>query len=193
MEYEEIYVFKSYYAFYENTEDAIYLLPQFSVADSDTMLYVLLHEISHSLVSNWEDQDDNILVEGLVDSIAYETATKAGYEATPKYQEAILCIRMLMDIYGEEEVVKAICEDKIVELIDNSTEPGMAEKLNLALNICHVGPTADDVLNATNVELEILAHAAKDQGVDIDKWFDALAAIYEANGIKLKIEYFKRI
>jgi len=194
MSYEEIYIYQSYLAFYDEASDSMYILPQFYVADDNKKVYVFVHEVIHSLVDNRNDVDDGRLVEGMVDWLAAMVCNEVGITTVPSYQEAILALRMLMDIYGEEQTLQAICEDRIVELIDGSTKPGMTEKLSLALAVAH-DDTNDrgSIREAVYVWLDILAHAAKTEGADIDDWFDAIATIYHANGMELDVSYFKQI
>lgn len=194
MSYEEIYIYQHYLAFYDGDSDSMYILPQFYMADNDHKIYVFVHEIIHSLVDNRDDIDDGRLVEGMVDWLAARVCNDCGITVTPAYQEAILCLRMLTDIYGEEQVLQAICEDRIVGLIDGSTKPGMSEKLTYALAVAHDDTNSTYVIReAIYAELDILAHAAKHEGVDFGDWLDAITAIYHANGIELDIDYFKRI
>ena len=192
---EEILVFSSYRAVYDEESDNIYLLPQFYAVNEVQKAYCLIHETIHALVPNWGSGDDSVITEGLVDWMALQVCNESGLNVTPAYQESIYCLRMLMDIYGEENVVQAICENRIVELIDSSTKDGMAEKLNIALVAIHGNSltTKKDIQEATYVELDILTHAAKHEGVDISNWLDVTAEIYKANGIKLNTSYFKKI
>lgn len=194
MSYEEIYIYSSYLAFYDETSDSVYLLPQFYAAEEDQKLYAMIHEVIHSLVDNRDDPDDNRLVEGAVDWLAYKLCNAVDIQATPAYQESIYCLRILMDIYGETETLRAVCEDRIVDLIDGSTEPGMTEKLSYALSIAHGGIDGDKekIRDAVYVELDIIAHAAKHEGVDIGDWLDAAKALYASNGIELDVRYFKK-
>ncbi len=194
MSAEEIVIFSSYIAFYDEDSDSVYILPQFYAATDAQKTYCLIHEVIHSLVPNRSDSDDSMLVEGLVDWLAIQVCSELGLNATASYQESVLCVRMLAEIYGEEEVVRAICEDRIVDLIDGSTEAGMAEKLNISLYIAHGGggATIEGAKEASNVEMDIISHAAKHEGVNINDWLDAIAQSYEANGIKLDINYFKQ-
>ena len=191
---EEIIVFSSYIAFYDEGSDNVYILPQFYAASDEQKTYCLVHEVIHSLVPNRGDADDSMIVEGLVDWLAVQVCNELGFDITASYQGSILCVRMLADIYGEAEVVQAVCENRIVELIDGSTKVGMAEKLNISLYIAHGsgGATTEDIKDASNVEMDIISHAAKHQGRNINDWLDAIAQIYESNGIKLDISYFKQ-
>lgn len=194
MSYEEIYIYQHYLAFYDEDSDSMYVLPQFYTADNDHKIYVFIHEIIHSLVDNRDDVDDGRIVEGMVDWLAVKVCSDCGITVTPAYQEAILCLRMLMDIYGEDQTLQTICEDRITELIDDSTKPGMTEKLTYALAVAHNDTNSTYVIReAVYVELDILAHAAKHEGVDLSDWLDAIATIYHANGIELDIDYFKKI
>lgn len=194
MSREEIYIYQNYLAFYDAESDSMYILPQFYVASDDQKIYVFIHEVIHSLIDNRDGSDDSRLVEGTVDWLATKVCEETSIASTPAYQESILCLRILMDIYGEDRALQAVCEDRIAALIDDSTQSGMAEKLSYALAISHDDTNSHDVIrDAVYVQLDILAHAAKHEGVDISDWLDATAAIYQASGIQLDISYFKKI
>ena len=194
MSAEEVVIFSSYIAFYDEDSNNVYILPQFYVTSDAQKAYCLIHEVIHSLVPNRNDADDSMIVEGLVDWLTIQICDELGLDVIASYQESVLCVRMLADIYGEEEVIQAICENRIIDLIDGSTEAGMAEKLNISLYIAHGNgnATIKDVKEASNVEMDIISHAAKHEGVNINDWLDAIAQIYESNGIKLDINYFKK-
>lgn len=194
MPYEDAYIISSYFAFYDEDTDCCYILPQFYTADAEKRLYVLMHEVTHSLVDNRDDMDDYQIVEGAVDWLASMVCTELGLSIVPSYQESIICLRVLMDIYGKDRILRAICEDNVVDLIDGSTKPGMTEKLSNALSIAHTtSSSVEDVRKAVYAELDILAHAAKQEDIDISDWFDYIADVYEGVGIKIDVRYFKRI
>ena len=179
-------------ALYSEDGDCVYLFPNYFSLTDEQKLHCFLHETVHSLVDNRKDEDDHFLVEGTVEYLAWGILKKIGIDIPPAYQEDILCLQVLFDIYGEDTVIKAVCEDKIVELIDSSTKGGIAKKLNYSLAAIRCRDSEEEGKEITHVELDILSHIAKAEDVNINKWIDTFDRIYKHNGIVLETDCFKQ-
>lgn len=192
---ELLQIIVGYQAMYDDDSKAMYLFPAFYEAQSEMQTHALAHELIHALMSTGHENYSR-LEEGAVDYYTARVLEAAELQNTPVYVGEILAVTWLMDVYGEQEIVKATCDGRLNELVDEATKPGMADKLSQALIIVHTSSgNTTQLTEAANVEYDILSHVAVSRGrCDAVKNRLLMAnLVYASAGINLNLNYFNEL
>ena len=163
MSEDAVMIILNYRAIYDNKTNSLLLLPAFFETTQEMTVHVIVHELIHALISTGHDSYTR-LEEGLVDMYTTRILQNMGLQPHPVYIGEIVAIQWLIAIYGEDAVLTAALNGDFVSMIDSATKPGMHDKLSTALLIAHAGSTTDsETTEAVNVELDILAHIARNE------------------------------
>ena len=176
-------------AFYDRASGVVYLLPSFfSELDRSAQEIAIYHELIHSLIP----AKDSYLVEGLVDMLAILASDTSRSLGDLAYPAPFFCLMALCEIYDGDTVIQAICSDRFAEMLEASTKPGMAEKLEYALGIFHAYCWDDPHIAqyAAYVEIDILTHAARHERANIQGSLSNIKFICEQMGIQVDLDQF---
>ncbi len=181
---------ENYLAFYRYQDNSIIIMPQGQIADTNTMAYALIHETCHALVNKKKVPQCTQLAEGVTDDIAFTVCRAAEIDIIPAYQFELIAVHWLYDLFGKTEVIKAVKEDTLVDLIDGVLGDGMTEKLNYAILL-----SKDGSIDATYAELEMLCDCSAKMGKsDIGrKRLKIFKEVYGEIGLDINEKHFAKL
>lgn len=189
-----MYISQSY-AIYDYASNTIYIFPSFVLADPETQVYVLLREL---MLAGIGAHGNTQIEEGIADFYASLFINEADIRiGAYEYPNEMMVALWLFSAYGEGEVLCAVREDRLFSLIDQGTKPGMAEKVESALEFLYWGDKDDKTRRDTaiNIIYDVLAHASKNGGKteETSYLFDATKDICNTQGMILDTEYIEGI
>ncbi len=188
-----VYVSQSY-AVYDAASNTIYVFPSFVLADPETQVYVLLREL---MLASIGAQGNTHLEEGIADFYASLFVNEADVAISSyAYPNEMMVAIWLFSAFGEGEVIHAVRENRLFSLIDQGTKPGMAEKVESALEFIYWGDKNDragrDV--AMNIVYDVLAHASINADKnDVSYLLGVTKGICDTQGIDLDSDYIESV
>lgn len=171
-------VIGNYIACYNDDDDSVEFFQQIWVLPDGFRTYVVMHEISHSLLySENKNQDLNNLIEGMTDLLATKAAYATGRKPYASYNLQTYVVEWLGELYGMDFIIESLRSGSIADFIDDQAYEGATKDLNLALQRASNG---DPV--ATNAALEILCLMTRNSGnVSVGyTWTNTIAGILNA-------------
>ncbi|MBR6505786.1 hypothetical protein IKT18_03065 [Candidatus Saccharibacteria bacterium] len=177
-----------------NTEvGEMYLFPGYFSAPEKRQLQALTHVLTRAALSTETDESSQIR-EGLAEYYTSKFMDNVGYKMEETiYPHQMTAAIWLIAVFGEDTVVNAAREDRLEELIDSNTRPGMGAKLEEALNAINLG---GDQNRATNAIYDILANVTVGAGKkleDVDYLLDYVNDLSKLEGTKIDSSYMRKV
>jgi uncharacterized lipoprotein YehR (DUF1307 family) len=182
-----------YYALASTEVGEMYLFPGYFSAPEKNQLQALTHALMLAALSTAPGESSQ-LNEGLAEYYTSMFMDNVGYTMEETiYPHQMTAAIWLITVFGEDAVVNAARENKLEELIDTYTKPGMGAKLEEALNAINLG---GDPNRAENAVYDILAHTTLGAGKkleDVDYLVEYVKDLSKLEGTRVDSSYVKKV